>query len=218
MADDPKVVDGAAPATQEPVSKTIDDPITKLLSDFGGKIELIQKELRGLQGRQDKQDSAFKTQMAEYDKLIKRGMSHDEAVDALENKQRESSTLADLQKKYDDLAKRLEGGQPKSATQEVVTAFEQFGLDLKDPRVIIEMQKPYANMADALLAAFTLKQSMSSTPNPNPAQAPAPAGGDAARVDAQALIAESEALMSNPSKNYERIMKIQEELQRAGIR
>ena len=107
MVDDLKVGDGAAPEPQEQVSKPIDDSTKNLLVELGGKYAALEKELRGLQGRQDKSENAFKTQFAEYDKLIKKGMSHDEAVETLENKQNETSTLTALQKQVADLAAHI---------------------------------------------------------------------------------------------------------------
>lgn len=172
MGDNLNVEEGAVPEPQEQVSKSIDESTKKLLIDLGGKYEALQKELRGLQGRQDKTESAFKTQFAEYDRLIKKGMSHDEAVETLENKQKETSTLTDLQKRLEDLAKRLEGGQPATASQEVVQAFEELGLDVRDPAVIIEMQK-YRDLDSAVAGAYRFKKSMSKAPGVTSAQTPA---------------------------------------------
>lgn len=171
MADDLNVGTGAAPEPQEQVSKPIDDSAKNLLVELGGKISSLEKELRGLQGRQDKSESAIRSQLAEYDKLIKKGMSHDEAVETLENKQNETSALTELQKQVADLAKHVKGnGNAQSASQEVVQAFADLGLDTKDPAVIIEMQK-YKDVDGAVAGAYKFKKSMSEKPTPTSAQA-----------------------------------------------
>lgn len=215
MADDLKVEEGASSEPQENVSKSIEDGATKLLTEFGGKLEALEKELRGLQGRQDKSESAFKQQLARYNQLLKQGLEPDDAVAALERGQQQESVLQQLQKQVEDLAKRLDSGQPKGAMQEVVKAFEDLGLDTKDPRVLVAMQRNYKSLGEALEAAYKLKGELSSSPNPSPAQEPAATKGgqSPSRED---LIAESERLMNNPSANYERIMKIQDELRRLG--
>jgi chromosome segregation ATPase len=217
MADNQKVEEGAVSQPEEQVSKSIDDKTIKLLSDLGGQVETLQKELRGLQGRQDKVDSTFKQTMADYQKLLNRGMSHEEAVDALESKQKETSTLTELQKQVQELAQQLAGRQPNpEATQQVVKAFESFDLDMKDPRVLVAMQKHYPKMGDALEAAFKLKEELSKSPNPAKSQSASAEGANTGSIDVAALVAESEVLMREPSKNYERILEINDALRKAG--
>lgn len=209
------VGEGAVDANQQ-VSKPIDDKTIQLLTELGGKVSQFETELRGLQGRQDKTENAFKSQFAEYDKLIKKGMSHDEAVSELENKQKDTSTLAQLQQQVADLAKRLEGqGRPTGASQEVVTAFEDLGLDIKDPRVLIEMQKPYKDADEAVAAAYRFKKSLSTTPKPTPPQAPALNGGVVKPEDVNSKIMRLSELQKLPTKNKAEIQKLTKELEAA---
>lgn len=217
MVDDLKVGDGAAPEPQEQVSKPIDDSAKNLLVELGGKISSLEKELRGLQGRQDKSESAIRSQLAEYDKLIKKGMSHDEAVETLENKQNETSTLTALQKQVADLAAHIKGnGNAQSASQEVVQAFADLGLDPKDPAVIIEMQK-YKGVDDAVAGAYKFKKSMSQAPTPTQAQAPASPSAPTA-VNVSALQEELYGLVRTPTAKgaMTRIIEIQDALKKAG--
>lgn len=217
MVDDLKVGDGAAPEPQEQVSKPIDDSTKNLLVELGGKYAALEKELRGLQGRQDKSENAFKSQFAEYDKLIKKGMSHDEAVETLENKHNETSTLTELQKQVADLAAHIKGnGNAQSASQEVVQAFADLGLDPKDPAVIIEMQK-YKGVDDAVAGAYKFKKSMSQAPTPTQAQAPASPSAPTA-VNVSALQEELYGLVRTPTAKgaMTRIIEIQDALKKAG--
>lgn len=217
MVDDLKVGDGAAPEPQEQVSKPIDDSAKNLLVELGGKISSLEKELRGLQGRQDKSESAIRSQLAEYDKLIKKGMSHDEAVETLENKHNETSALTELQKQVADLAAHIKGnGNAQSASQEVVQAFADLGLDPKDPAVIIEMQK-YKGVDDAVAGAYKFKKSMSQAPTPTQAQAPASPSAPTA-VNVSALQEELYGLVRTPTAKgaMTRIIEIQDALKKAG--
>lgn len=210
------VGEGAEGTPTPPVSKPIDDATIKMLSEIGARIDNLEKGvggLRAVQGDIDRAQTDFKRTMAEYDKLVKKGMSHDEAVSELENKQKETNVLAELQKQISDLAKRVEGqGRPDAASQKVVEAFGQFDLDLKDPRVLVEMQKPY-DSADAMeLAAFKLSKSMKQTPQPTPSQNPAPTGGDGKRETASEKIARLTELQKEPSRNRTEINKLVKEL------
>lgn len=218
MADVSNVGDGAVPEPQETVSPSIDEQARQLLTELGGKYAALERELRGLQGRQDKAENAFKKQFAEYESLIKKGLSHDEAVEALENKQKETSLLAELQKRVEDLAKRVEGnGSAKSASQEVVQAFADLGLDTRDPAVIVEMQK-YNNVEEAVAGAYKLKKSLSQAPKPLPSQAPAAPVAPTPTANVEALQNELYALSKTPTKPgaMQRIIEIQEALKKAG--
>lgn len=215
--EDQEVVEGAGEQPSKPVSKPIDDPNHKLLVELGGKYESLEKELRGLQGRQDKSESAFKKQLAEYQSLVKGGYEPDDAVAEMESRSQRSNDLLDLRRMVEDLAKRVDSrGTTGSVKQEVVDAFSQFDLPANDPRVILAMQRHYDSTDAAELAAFKLAKELGQSPNPSPAQDPSPADGKDGAIDVAALAAESEELMKNPSKNVDRIAEIHDTLRKAG--
>ena len=219
MAENEEVIDSAGDPPSEPVLPVIDEKTIELLAGLGNKVESLEHELRGLQGRQDKAErtsSTLKNQLAEYDKLIKQGFEPDDAVAQIERGEQQKSVLQTLQEQVADLAKRLEGsGKPDNAKQEVVDAFSQFDLDLKDPRVVLEMQKSYKDKDQMELAAFKLAKQIGQSPNPNPAQDPANPGGKGQTVDYNKLAEEYNELSRTPtaSGHMERMTEIQKDMQ-----
>ena len=140
------------------------------------QLDLNTKELKGLQSRQDKSQNEVQKFMGEIKKRIADGMSLDEA---------EKAVNADMETaKKDDLLYRIarkagvldEPSQPTAGNSDVVTVdtakvFEAKGLDLKDPRVTLELSKKYNTDMEAELAAYKLRDALASAPNPTSAQA-----------------------------------------------
>lgn len=228
MAQNEEVVGGAEEQPNESVSPTIDEKTIELLTRklegaFGEKFTNLEKNLLGqvsglreVQGEIDKSQSTFRNEFAKYEALLKKGLEPDEAMSELERGNKSEQVLQDLEKKYNDLVARLEGsGKPDNATQEVVDAFSQFDLDLKDPRVVLEMQKSYKDKDQMEFAAFKLAKQIGQSPNPNPAQDPATPGGKGQTVDYNKLAEEYNELSRTPTApgHMERMTEIQKDMQ-----
>lgn len=186
--------------------------------NFEKRLALTEKELKGLQSRQDKSQNEVQKFMGEIRKRMDDGMSLDEA---------EKAVNADIESaKRDDLLYRIarksgvldEPLQPAAGNGEVVTVntakiFEGKGLDLKDPRVVLEMSKTYKSDMEAELAAYKVRDALASTPNPTAAQSAALVGNvQNQKPDIAALTGEQQELMKNPTRNYARLAEIRKEL------
>jgi hypothetical protein len=200
-----------------PESKPIGDDVTKMLADFGGKLDSLGKELRGLQGRQDRAENNqndFQKQLARLEQYEKQGMTREEAIAEMQSDDAAEARWKSLEQKLDDLAGRLAGGGTQaSGQQQVAKVFEAVGLDVKDPRVASALLTQYKTADEVELAAYRLLRQIQQSPNPNPAQDPSLNGGGGGGVQNQdALLAQLKELQKDPVRHRKEIVDLKKQL------
>jgi len=216
---DPQAGAGSTPS--EPVSPQVPAPIesdvTKLLAGLGEKFDGLQKELRGLQGRQDKSENNFQAQLARLKQYTNQGMSETEAIAEMQSDDAAEQRWTNLEKKLDGLADQFASGGTQANGQQAVTkVFEAIGLDVKDPRVASALLTQYKTAEEVELAAYRLQRQIQQSPNHNPAQNPSlngnpPAGG----MSPQQIEEKSTRLLrlyDNYDKNEPQIKALEKEI------
>jgi hypothetical protein len=204
-------------SVSQPAQPPIEGNVTQLLAGLGDKLGSLESQLRGLQGRQDKTENNFQAQLAKYQQYTKQGLKHEEALYEMQSDEvaeQRWQKVDDLAKKLDDLAARFNGGgtPANGQQQKVAEVFESIGLDVKDPRVASALLTKYESTEQVELAAYRLSRQIQQSPNPNPAQSPSLQSGGNAGVNVDALAQEYDALMRDPSANFQRMSEIQQEL------
>lgn len=216
---------GAEAQPEQPVSPQAQPPIesdvTKLLAGFGEKFDALQKELRGLQGRQDRAENNFQEQLARFNQIKSQGnLSDAQAMEVMQKGDAETQRWANLEKKLDELAGRIaSGGTQANEQQSVAKVFEAMGLDLKDVRVASALVRQYKNADEVELAAYRLQKDLAQSPNPNPAQAASFAGGAVQRNSAAALnavYAQYEEAAKNASQNAPLLASLEKQMKELG--
>jgi hypothetical protein len=211
---------GAGSTPSEPVSPQtpapIESDVTKMLAEFGGKLDGLGKELRGLQGRQDRaetQYSDFQKQLARYNQLTEKGMKPEEAISEMQRVDADAQWRQTLEQKLDSLAAQFTGaGTPSNGQQAVTKVFESIGLDVKDPRVASALLTKYESADQVELAAYRLSRQIQQSPNPNPAQSPSLPGGNAAGDNQGDLLTKLRELQQSPVKNRKEIAEVEKKL------
>ena len=212
--------EGAANANS-PVSSQVSPPIegevTKLLTEYGGRLESLTKELRGLQSRQDKGEknqASFQEQLARYQQLTDRGLKPDEALAEMQRVDSFASWQQDISKQIADLAARLGGiGNTPNEQQMMTEVLSEFKLDPKDPYVASQLAgRQFASRVEAEAFAGKLLRDKVNSNQPNPAQAASTPSSAPSSPDLDALAIEYEQLSRNPSANIERMREIRKVL------
>lgn len=186
--------DGGSGASQSQESPNQQTPIDgeKLLqlleSKFADRFTSLEKNLTGqltglkkVQGDIDRSQNEFKNRLAELNKLTKSGMSQDEAIEALDRRDAERSQFETLQREIADLKSFIAGNGGTGGQNTVTQVFQQYGLDVKDPRVSPSLSKQYANKTEMELEALKVFHAIQTSPNPNAAQQSAMTGEQTGR-------------------------------------
>lgn len=190
------------------------------LEKLSSKLEEVDARSRALQGDKDrsvtktsKELEILKKQFAEIEKLTKGGLDLDAAVEEYDFR----ATVRDLKSQLGQATSVSTPpvGNGESGTADVAKVFEQFGLDPKDPRVLVEMQKSHKDPDALELAAYKLSKSLATAPNPTPSQNPAMQDGGAAHENVSDKIARLQLLQKTPTKNVAAIKKLVAELDAA---
>lgn len=217
---------GAGSTPSEPVSPQPQAPIAgdvhALLAELGGKLDSFGKELRGLQGRQDRSEnqySNFQSQLARLQSYKDQGLTDAQALAEMESDDRAEQRWQNLEKQMQELAAVIQrGGTQANPQQFVAQALTSYGLDPKDPFVAAKLagQSP-KNETEAELLAARIFRDKALAPPTNPSQQSAQPGQSAAgATDVDALAAEYDRLSENPAANFGRMEEIQKIL--GGIR
>jgi len=200
--------------------KPIDGDVAKMLADVVGKLDTFGRELRGLQGRQQKADnkfSDFQQQLARLNEYKAQGLSDTEALAEMQADDANDQWRQTLEQKIDNLAAMFGSGGTQANPQQnmVTTALSEYGLDPRDPFVAGKLagQNP-ANKTEAELLAARIFRDKTNAPQTNPSQQSAqPGNAGGAGVDYNALAAEYDTLAKgNVAANFERMTEIQKEL------
>lgn len=218
---------GAASTPNSPVSPQPPSPIapdasqllTQLESKFTEQFTNLTKELRGLQGRQDRTESTFQQQLAKFNQIKSQGnLTDEQALATMSQQDSEVQRWSTLEKKLDELASKIgSAGAQSSGDNGVSKVFESLGLDLKDVRVASALVRKYDTPEQVRLAAYDLREEIAKSPNPSAAQNASLNGNNAPSARTRAVILEELApLQSAPSKeNAEKRKALTKELQEA---
>lgn len=217
---------GAGSTPSEPVSpsesKPIEGDVSKLLADFGKRLEGIEKGVGGLrevQGNIDRSQSAFRDQLARLSQYKAQGLDDNQALAEMEADDAADNRWKSLEQKIEGLAARLAGAGTQADGQQAVTkVFETVGLDVKDPRVASALMKQYANPDEVELTAYRLLNQISQSPNPTTAQSASLPGGGAQGSSAQldAVYAQYEEAAKHPTKNAALLQTLETQMKELG--
>jgi hypothetical protein len=181
---------GGQPASSPNQQTPIDgDKLLELLeSKFTERFTTLEKNLTGqlsglkkVQGDIDRSRNEFRERLAQLNKLTKAGLTQEEAIEQLDRQEQERSQFEALQREIADLKSLIAGTSGAGGQNTVTQVFQQYGLDVKDPRVAPALTKQYANKQEAELAALRLFHQIQSSPAPTPGQQPAMQGGTGRR-------------------------------------
>jgi hypothetical protein len=180
------------------------------------KLEEVDARTRALQGDKDravtktnKEVETLAKQFAEIEKLVKGGMDVNAAVDEYSFRETVKELKSQLGNATSVSAPPVGNGEGR--TMEVAKVFTELGLDLKDPRVLVEMQKSYKDPDALELAAYRLSKVIASAPNPTFSQSPALTGASA-KTDVTSKIARLQELQKRPTLYRDEISRLTKEL------
>lgn len=198
--------------------------LSKLLkAEIAEALKPVLSEVRGVQGRQDKDRTAMREFMDEFNKGKAKGLSDDAAEAAAtrsisERKEAESDKLLIRQ-----IAEKLglssagNGATPDAGVVDTVKVFSERGLDLKDPQVAMEASKKYASPADAELAAYKLRDRLAATPTHNPAQDASIVGKQLSPQNVDALTKQYQSDMIANRGKPDALRKVKEQAIKNGV-
>ena len=109
--------------------------LVELLKAQSKKLETFEKEIRGLQSKQDKGDKQFKEFMADYQKQVAAGVPDHEAYEIAQNNQNAKKRQAEREALLDQLLAER-SGKSVGADSKLAKAKElalKYGIDENDP-------------------------------------------------------------------------------------
>ena len=186
--------------------------LSKLLdAKLSEALKPILSEVRGVQGRQDKDRSAFKEFMDEFKTQKAKGLSDDQAQVAAESSIKERTEAQNDKVLLRQVAENLGISPNGNGAVPQASVIDSYELDANDPEVISQVLTQ-TDPKDAELAALRLKLKRSTQPIPSPSAASSPAGSPSPIQDEGQKVAKLSELQKNPSKNREEINKLEKEL------
>lgn len=213
---------GGQPAVSAQSGGSISDAseLVKLLeSKLDEKLKPVLAEVRGVQGRQDKDRSAFREFMDEFKKQKARGLSDNEAEDAahvsIQQKTEAQSDKELLRKIAEKVLGPSGSGTPATPEVKVVEVLKQYpDLDANDPDVVAKVLT-LTDPKEAELAALRLLRQRTSAPSISAAptaqgQPSKPAG------EAEQLNKYRQEMLSNRGKPQV-LSEIKEKYRKAGV-
>ena len=176
------------PAASQQNQPSIDGMAEQLLGVLQGKlasqVEEIMKPyisqmegLRKVQGDIDRSRNEFKDRLTELNRLTKGGMTQEQALEHMDKQKAESDWRQNLQQELSDLRSLIAGNGNGQQQATAANVFQEFGLDVKDPRIAPLLAKQYANKQEMEIAALRAFHQINTSPNPTPAQGASMHGG-----------------------------------------
>lgn len=207
---------------QPPVSQGEGKPIASTATqtqDFVSKKEydLLMKEVRGLQSRQDKSQTEQTRFMAELKEQLAKGLSIEEAEKAVNENQKareKDELLIQIAQKVGVLpsvSQTQTTGNSATETVDVAKVVQEYGLDGNDPEVISSLlSKNFNSPMEVELAAARILRNRVNPSTPSPVASTAVSSGSSVQPtnSTPALTAKLEELQKNPTKNWREIKKI----------
>jgi len=172
MTEEPKVdglvEDGAFSPPENSVSPSAPTPIADVTA-LEAKVSELTKELRGLQGRQDKADNKYQESLDRYQALLDKNLSPAEAKATMAKEDEAKSKDQMLEEIYKAVKSgKLSGvvGSDTQQTSEATRLIQEFGLDANRPEVNAVLAQGLEGLAleNALLRLNKPKNAASAPP------------------------------------------------------
>jgi len=216
---------GSGGTTNSGVSQTAD---VKQTSTFDAETlltqlkETIKEEVgRTVQSTKDKRFSEIEKKMGDFQpvlervgELMKGGKSFDEAQKEIEWEEMRKAVFG---KEQTQTSEPVSAGNTQAPAVNSAQAFQNVGLDLKDPRVAVALQTQYKTDDAAELAAYRLLKTIQASPTPTDAQGTALQGKPPAPQDASGLKQEYIKEVQVARGNKSLIKGIQAKYQNLGV-
>jgi hypothetical protein len=189
------------------------------LEALSHKLEEVDARSRALQGDKDrgvtkatKQVEELKAKIAEYEKLKGKGFDTDDALDEITFRD-DIRQIKDQLDKFSPASQQATGTSPAGVTEAAKSVFEKAKLDPNTPEAV-QLLRDYGNdPIELAMQAGLLRARVGNVEPPSPASAPAIQGGTPITVDVEAMSKELMGLYRFPSKNKDRIAKLEKELE-----
>lgn len=173
----------------------------------------LEKELKGLQSRQDKSTNEVQRFMEEVKGQMAKGLSLDEAEQAVHANRK----AAEKDELLNQIAAKLGiGNSPQSVTgnnrntaDEVASVFGEYNVDPNDPEAVPLLELQGTDLVKAV-SKLAIKRAKQSTPDSS--EAPSIGGGAARTMNEDEKIKKLSELQKSPSKNREAIKALETEL------
>ena len=227
---DPKVGErdefGEELAPQGNLSNESNQPIQDAtnVKNLESELNILKKELKGLQGRQDKDKSVFQEFLAEYKSQKKRGLGDEEAEEAASSvlKEREEAENQKLLLKQiaqklglDPASSNIAGNNMKRATgyEKVI---EKLQLDINDP-IITKLMRENADITDFAIEAGKYVNQQKTAPQMTEAQKPVSTAGHQIQSDVSQLTSEYKSKTMANRGNKPAIEALKKEYAEKGV-
>lgn len=173
----------------------------------------LEKELKGLQSRQDKSTNEVQRFMEDVKGQMAKGLSLDEAEQAV-HANRKAAQKDDL---LNQIAAKLGiGNSPQTATgtsanaaDEAVSVFQEYSVDPNDPEAIPLLELRGTDLVKAV-SKLAIKRAKQSTPDSS--EAPSITGSAPRAVNEDEKIRKLSELQRSPTKNRDAIKALEKEL------
>lgn len=212
--------DGAGENTNSNVSPK--NPIesqpdqSQVLLKLQKDLELTRSELKGLQGRQDKETNEVQKFMGEVKKRMASGMSLEQAEQSITAEQQaaqKDDLLFKIARKVgvlDELPSNTAGnGSP--VANDTASTLQQYNLDANDADVA-EAIRGKSDPVELKLAALEVAYKRLTKPTPDASASTAVQSRPAPKSDTGALIARLQELQKFPTQNKQEIAAIKKQL------
>lgn len=222
MSEELEVVNGngANGATNSNVSpaKTIDGAPdqSQVLLNIQKQLEQTRSELRGLQGRQDKETNDVQRAMGELKKRLDSGMSFDEAQKSIAADNEVAAEKALIRKIAEkvgvlDESPSTPAGNGQPMANDKASTLQQYGLDANDADVA-EAIRGKSDPLEIKLAALEVAYKRATKPSPDASASTAVQGRPAPKSDTGAMIARLQELQKFPTQNKQEIATLKKQL------
>ena len=216
MDDTLEVGNGAEGTTTPPVSKPIEGAPqqSQELLEIKKQLELTRSELKGLQSRQDKEQNEVQRFMGEVKKRMAKGMSLEEAEQAVvadSQAAAEKDLLHKIAQKVgvlDSPSTPAPTGNGRGQTIDAASTLSMYGLNGNDPDVAAAL----ASEKDVEKAALKVVFNRSKQPTPDASASTSVTGTPPPQNNDGELIAELNKLQKDPVRNAKKIREVESNL------
>ena len=193
-------------------SGSINDAESKLAQLLDEKLSQALKpvfaEIRGVQGKEDRNSKAFKEFLDEYKKQKATGLSDNEAESAAVSSIAERTEVQKDKELLRQIAEKVLGSSPDgNGTKAHADIVKSFGFDATDPDVVRDVLSQ-TDPKDAEIAALKLTIKRQNQTPPSPSAASTLTGTPSSPPDESALISRLAELQKFPSRNLKEITEI----------
>ena len=186
-------------------------------------LELTRSELKGLQSRQDKETNEVQRFMGEVKKRMAKGMSLEEAEQAVvadEQAAKKDDLLFKIAQKVGvlDSPSDKPAGNGQTPTFDVASTLSKYELEANDPEVIERILRGnFKTPEDAELAALRLAYQRAKPNQPSPSAAPTQVGKPIAPAGLDELTKQYQKDMLAARGNRTKLSDLREEYKKKGV-